>query len=71
MIISNFTEREGHKYQKLIIPIFILMKLESHLSSLRKIISTGVLVWNLSGELFLRGATIVCRPAILCAMLWI
>ena len=70
-IISIFTARKGDKYQKLDILIFILMKLESHLFSPGKIISTGVSVWNLSGGLFLRGATIVCRPAILCAMLWI
>ena len=68
-IISIFTARKGHKYLKLDKPIFILAELESHFSSPGKIISTGVSVWNLSGGLFLRGATIVCRPAILCAML--
>ena len=67
--ISIFTARKGHKYLKLDKPIFILVELESHFSSPGKIISTGVSVWNLSGGLFLCGATIVCRPAILCAML--
>ncbi len=71
MIIFKFTEPQGRKYRKLVIRSFISRKLEGHLSRRRKIISTKGSVRNLSGGLLLRGSTIFCRLATLCAVLWI
>ena len=71
MVIFKFTEPQGRKYRKLVIRSSSSRKLEGHLSRRRKTISSKGLVRKLSGGLMLRGSTIFCRPATLCAVLWI